>query len=58
MDAMDKLKNVVTYLQNIKKLRGENEEEKEFWDNKWNDELNNMMKKIDEKEVIPKLLKL
>lgn len=57
MDAMDKLKNVVTYLQNIKKLRGENEEEKEFWNNKWNDELNNMMKKIDEKEVIPETIK-
>lgn len=57
MDAMDKLRNVVTYLQNIKNLRGEKEEDKEFWNNKWNDELNSMIKKIDEKGVIPETIK-
>lgn len=53
MNAMDKLRNVVTYLQSIKNLRGENEEEKKLW----NDELKSMMEKIDKKDFIPETIK-
>ncbi|MCY6370009.1 AAA domain-containing protein [Clostridium ganghwense] len=63
MDAKDKLKNVVSYLQSVKNLKYEEdtkdscEDEKKNYNKKWDIELNNMQQKINEGGFIPETIK-